>query len=132
MHGARVAQTSGAGKVKTNSGQRRAAVVLVNAASAEQADSIAQTLVDERLAACANIVSPIRSVYRWKGEVETATEHLMIIKTRANLIVKVAARVKGLHSYEVPEVIALPIVAGARSYLDWVFESTAAPRRGKN
>jgi periplasmic divalent cation tolerance protein len=117
--------------VKTNSASWRAAVVLVNAASAEQADSIAHTLVGERLAACANIVSSIRSVYRWKGEVETATEHLMIIKTRANLVAKVEARVKELHSYEVPEVIALPIVAGAKSYLDWVFESTAATRRGK-
>ena len=130
MHGARVAQAAGARELKTPSSSRRAAVVLVNAASAEQADSIAHTLVGERLAACANIVSPIRSVYRWKGEVETATEHLMIIKTRANLIAKVEARVRQLHSYEVPEIIALPIVAGAKSYLDWVFESTAPPRRG--
>lgn len=116
--------------MKTNTASKPAVVVLVNAANAEQADSIAQTLVDERLAACANIVSPIHSVYRWKGEVETATEHLMIIKKRANLVAKVEARVKELHSYEVPEVIALPIVAGAKSYLDWVFESTVT-RRGK-
>ena len=117
--------------MKTKSASKRAAVILVNAASIEQAGSIAHTLVDERLAACANIVSPIRSVYRWKGEVETETEHLMIIKTRAALIAKVEARVKQLHSYEVPEIIALPIVAGAKSYLDWVFESTAANRRDK-
>ena len=85
---------------------------------------IAHTLVSERLAACANIVSPIRSVYRWNDEVQTDTEHLLIIKTRANLVAKVAARVKELHSYEVPEVIALPILAGAKSYLDWLFSST--------
>jgi periplasmic divalent cation tolerance protein len=117
--------------VKTNAASRRTVVVLVNAASADEADAIARALVDERLVACANIVSPIRSVYRWKGEVETATEHLMIIKTRANLVAKVEARVKELHSYEVPEVIALPIIAGSKSYLDWVFESTAAARPSK-
>ena len=117
--------------MKTNSASRRAVVVLVNAASAEEADAIARALVGEKFAACANIVSPIRSVYRWKGEVETETEHLMIIKTRANLVAKVEARVKELHSYEVPEIIALPIVAGSKSYLDWVFDSTAAARRSK-
>ncbi len=106
-----------------------AIVVLVNASTEEQARLIANALVRERLAACANIVSPISSVYRWKGEVQTETEHLMIIKTRANLFEKVAARVKELHSYEVPEVIALPIVAGSRAYLDWVFESTIAEPR---
>ena len=74
-------------------------------------------------------MSPIRSVYRWNGEVQTETEHLMIIKTRANLVAKVEARVKELHSYEVPEVIALPIVAGAKSYLDWVVASTTAKPR---
>jgi periplasmic divalent cation tolerance protein len=101
-----------------------AAVVLVTAGSEEQATQIAHALVSERLAACANIVSPIRSVYRWNDEVQTDTEHLLIIKTRANLVAKVAARVKELHSYEVPEVIALPILAGAKSYLDWLFSST--------
>ncbi len=85
---------------------------------------IAHTLVSERLAACANIVSPIRSVYRWNDEVHTDTEHLLIIKTRANLVAKVAARVKELHSYEVPEVRSRsPILAAfaAKSYLDWLF-----------
>ncbi len=105
--------------------------MLVNAASADEADLIARALVNEHLAACANIVSPIRSVYRWDGEVQTATEHMMLIKTRANLVPKVEARVKELHGYEVPEVIALPIIAGAKSYLDWVFASTAPARRGK-
>ena len=70
----------------------QAAVVLVNAASEEQALRIANALVGERLAACANIVSPIRSIYRWQGEVQTDTEHTMIIKTRAKLVAKVEAR----------------------------------------
>ncbi len=115
--------------MKRRARSRDARVVLVNAASEEQALSIAKALVTERLAACANIVSPIRSVYRWEGAVHDETEHLMIIKTRASLVAKVEARVKALHSYEVPEVIALPIVAGSSSYLDWVFDSTAAEPR---
>jgi periplasmic divalent cation tolerance protein len=107
--------------------KKQASVVLVNTGSEEQAATIARALVDERLVACVNIVSPIRSIYRWKDEVQTETEHMMIIKTRANLVRKVEARVRELHSYEVPEVIALPIVAGAKPYLDWIFESTDAP-----
>jgi periplasmic divalent cation tolerance protein len=106
-----------------------ASVVFVTAASAEQAGLIAHALVGERLAACVNVVSPIRSIYRWNDEVQSDTEHLMIVKTRANLVAKVAVRVKELHSYEVPEVIALPIVAGAEAYLDWLFASTTAEPR---
>ena len=109
--------------------KKQASVVLVNAGNAQQAETIAQALVSEKLAACVNIVSPIRSIYRWKGEVQTETEHMMIIKTRANLVAKVEARVRELHSYEVPEVIALPIDAGSKPYLDWIFESTDAPTR---
>jgi periplasmic divalent cation tolerance protein len=107
-----------------------ATVVFVTAGSEEQAAMIANVLVGERLAACVNIVSPIRSIYRWNEGVQSDTEHLMIIKTRASLLSKLEMRVKELHSYEVPEVIALPIVAGAKSYLDWIFASTSAkPRR---
>ena len=98
----------------------QAAVVLVNASSEQQALRIANALVGERLAACANIVSPIRSIYRWQGEVQTDTEHTMIIKTRAKLVAKVEARVKELHSYEVPEILALPVVEGSKAYLDWL------------
>ena len=115
--------------MKSNSISTSAIVILVNAASEEQAGLIAHALVGERLAACVNIVSPIRSIYRWQDEVQTETEHLMIIKTRATLAPKVEARVKELHSYEVPEVITLPIVAGAKSYLDWVLASTITPTR---
>jgi periplasmic divalent cation tolerance protein len=113
--------------MKSDSGSTGAVVVLVNAVSDEQAGIIAHALVGERLAACVNIVSPIRSIYRWNDEVQTDTEHLMIIKTRATLVPKVEKRVNELHSYEVPEVIAVPILAGARSYLDWVFGSTIVP-----
>ena len=106
-------------------------VVLINTGSEEQATEIARVLVDERLAACANIVSPIRSIYRWKDAVQDETEHMMIIKTRAELFAQLESRVKELHSYEVPEIIALPIVEGAKSYLDWVFASTATAQGKK-
>ena len=108
-----------------------AIVVLINAESQEQALGIARMLVEERLAACANIISPIRSVYRWQGAVQDESEHMMIVKTRAELFARLEARVKEVHRYEVPEIIALPIVEGAKSYLDWVFESTDPIGRDK-
>jgi len=107
--------------------KREASVVFVTAGNEQQAELIARALVDEHLAACVNIVSPIRSIYRWGNQVQSDTEHLMIIKTRAKLVTKVEARVRELHSYEVPEIIALPIVAGAKPYLEWIFESTIGP-----
>ena len=119
--------------MKSGGASTRTSVMFVTAASEEQAGLIAHALVGERLAACVNIVSPIRSIYRWNDEVQTDTEHLMVIKTRATLAPKVAARVKELHSYEVPEVIAVPIIAGAKSYLDWVLASTiTSPGRSKS
>jgi periplasmic divalent cation tolerance protein len=117
--------------MKSHLGAIDAIVVFVTAASLEQAERIAHALVGERLAACANIVSPIRSIYRWKDEILSDTEHLMIIKTRASLLAKIEARVKELHSYEVPEIIAIPIAAGAKPYLDWIIESTVVSRAAK-
>jgi periplasmic divalent cation tolerance protein len=131
MHRAGIAQTVDARKLKNHLGADDAIVVFVTAASLEQAEQIAHALVGERLAACANIVSPIRSIYRWKDEIQNDAEHLMIIKTRANLLAKLETRVRALHSYEVPEVIALPIVAGAKPYLDWISDSTVAARSTK-
>jgi periplasmic divalent cation tolerance protein len=101
-------------------------VVLVTCASAKEARKIARALVKERLAACANILaSPVQSVYRWKGTVESAKEFLLIIKTTKARFPKLTATVKRLHSYDVPEIIALPVAAGALDYLDWVSESVA-------
>jgi periplasmic divalent cation tolerance protein len=99
---------------------------MVTAASEEQAVSIARALVGERLAACANIVGPIRSIYRWQGEVHDDSEHLMLIKTRASLVSKIESRVRQLHSYEVPEVIAVSIAGGAKPYLEWLLDSTSS------
>lgn len=98
--------------------------VLVTAAEAEEAERIARTVVAERLAACVNILGGVRSIYRWEGRVEDASEQLLVLKARGADVPALIARVRALHSYEVPEVIALPIVAGSESYLAWLGAST--------
>ncbi|HUO05112.1 MAG TPA: divalent-cation tolerance protein CutA [Candidatus Binataceae bacterium] len=109
----------------------RLIAVLTTTATEQQAAAIARTLVDERLAACVNIVGPIRSVYRWRAAVEDEREFLLVIKTRATLYVKAESRIRQLHSYEVPEVICLPIGRGAPPYVKWLLESTAGGRVAK-
>jgi periplasmic divalent cation tolerance protein len=109
-------------------------LIFSTAASEEQAQSIAQALVAERLAACVNIVGPIRSIYRWREAIEDEREFLIIIKTRATLYVKVEKRIRELHSYEVAEVISASIDRGSPPYLKWMLEATAprgAPRPAK-
>jgi periplasmic divalent cation tolerance protein len=102
-----------------------ARIVLVTAGDERQARSIARTLVDERLAACVNIVGPMRSVYRWRDAVNDETEYLLIIKTRATLVSRLERRLDDLHSYEVPEMLAVTPSAGSSAYLGWLLESTA-------
>ncbi|HXZ18963.1 MAG TPA: divalent-cation tolerance protein CutA [Candidatus Acidoferrales bacterium] len=105
-------------------------VVLITCSSEEEASRIARALVVERLAACVNILeSPVRSIYRWKGRVETAMEHLLIVKTRRARIHALEAAVKRLHSYDTPEMIALPVAEGSRRYLAWLDESVSPPSR---
>ncbi|HLK11785.1 MAG TPA: divalent-cation tolerance protein CutA [Candidatus Binatia bacterium] len=101
-----------------------AVVVLVSVATAEEGVRIGRTLVEERLAACVNVVGPMRSIYRWEGAVEEAAEHLLLVKARAVDADALAARVQTLHSYAVPEVLALPVRAGAAAYLAWLAEAT--------
>jgi periplasmic divalent cation tolerance protein len=103
-------------------------VIFVTAGSEAEAEKIARALVEEQLAACVNILNPIRSIYRWQGQVADDREWLLLIKTRAERFAAVESRVKALHSYQVPEVIALPIVAGAEGYLRWLRESVSEPR----
>jgi periplasmic divalent cation tolerance protein len=99
-------------------------VVFVTAATVEEAERIAQALVGERLAACVSVVPNVGSCYRWQGELCTDQEALLIIKTRAALFDAVAAKVRQLHSYQVPEILALPVSRGAESYLRWLAEET--------
>jgi periplasmic divalent cation tolerance protein len=101
-------------------------VVLVTCSSIREANRIARALVESRLAACGNIFEgPVRSVYRWKGKVETAKEFLLLIKTSRRRFQQLQAEVQRLHSYDFPEIIALPISVGSRSYLAWLDESVA-------
>jgi periplasmic divalent cation tolerance protein len=95
------------------------------AGSPEEARRISTALVDKQLAACVNIVDNIHSIYRWQGATESAAESLMLIKTRANLIPAIELRLRELHSYDVPELVAVPIAQGAQPYLDWLLASTS-------
>ncbi len=99
-------------------------VVYCTAPSNEVAAAIAESLVTGRLAACVNIVGGILSIYTWKGELCREEECLMIIKTRLELFEPLRERIVALHPYEVPEIVAIPIVAGHVPYLDWIDEST--------
>jgi periplasmic divalent cation tolerance protein len=100
-------------------------VVYVTTGSPEQSERIARVLVEERLAACVSRNAPIQSVYRWQGEVERSEEELLIIKTRRELFSALERRVRELHSYEVPEIIALPVLEGSAQYLRWVREQVS-------
>jgi len=99
-------------------------VVLITAPSEDVAAEIARAIVGERLAACANIVKGIRSIYRWEGAVQDDPEALMVVKTHASLFDALERRVRELHPYTVPEIIAMPIVSGSKPYLDWISDST--------
>lgn len=99
-------------------------VVLVTTGGTAEAEQIATTLVNERLAACVNILNPIRSFYRWQGTLSDDQECLLLIKARAEDFAALEARVKTLHSYQVPEIIALPIVAGSDAYIHWLRSET--------
>ncbi|MGE0658623.1 MAG: divalent-cation tolerance protein CutA [Reyranellaceae bacterium] len=98
--------------------------VYVTTATIEQARAIGRRLVEDRLAACANVLPGIESIYRWQGAIETAQESVLILKTRAALVDQLAARVRELHTYDCPCVVALPIVAGNPAYLRWIETET--------
>ncbi|RXZ44568.1 divalent-cation tolerance protein CutA [Crenobacter cavernae] len=100
-------------------------IVLCNAPDEATASRLAETLVGEGLAACVNLLAPCRSVYRWQGRVETASEVPMLIKTTAERYPALEARLAELHPYEVPEIVALPLSAGLPAYLAWLADSIA-------
>lgn len=100
-----------------------AIVVFLTAAHGEEAARIAEMLVGARLAACVQILPPMESVYRWQGRIERQSEVLLIAKTIQSKFEELEREVIALHSYETPEIIAVPIVAGSKRYLDWLDES---------
>jgi len=99
-------------------------LVLVTCGSEEEALRISNGLVAEQLAACVNLISPVRSIYRWEGKIWDEKEWLLIIKTHKKKFDELEKKVKSLHSYSVPEIIALPIIEGSSSYLEWLLEMT--------
>jgi periplasmic divalent cation tolerance protein len=100
-------------------------VALVTAPDPETAARIARTLIEERLAACVNLVPGVRSIYRWEGSVQEEAETLLIVKTRAGRAEALEARVRALHPYELPEVLRLAAAGGSAPYLAWVLGETA-------
>jgi len=98
-------------------------LILSTASSKDEAQHIARALVDRKLVACVNIIGPIDSIYRWKGEVENAQEFLLMMKTDGDLFERVRDAVKSLHSYEVPEVIQVSVENGLPAYLQWISTS---------
>jgi periplasmic divalent cation tolerance protein len=95
-------------------------VVFSTCSGEEEAGKLAQALVEERLAACVSVIPGVRSYYRWQGAIESSAECLLVIKSSRELLAPLCATVDRLHSYEVPEVVALPIVDGAAAYLEWL------------
>lgn len=100
-------------------------VVLITAVSREEADRIARRLVEDRLAACVTIVPQVRSIFMWEQKLSQEDEVLLLVKSRRAQFAQLAEAVKRLHSYSVPEIIALPVVMGSADYLRWVSESTS-------
>jgi len=99
-------------------------VVFITASNEDEAARIAKALIGARLAGCVNLIKNIRSIYSWQGKVEDETDVLMIVKTQKSLFDSLMKKVKELHSYTVPEIIAMPIVKGSEDYLKWLREVT--------
>ncbi len=98
--------------------------VLVTVPDAGKAAELARALVEERLAACGNVVAGVRSIYRWEGKVQDEGEALLVLKTARRRFPDLLARIRSLHPYEVPEILAIPVEEGHGAYLDWVDQST--------
>jgi len=95
-------------------------IVLTTCGNAAEAEELARVLVEENLAACVNTLPGVNSIYRWQGEVETAQEYLLLIKSLSSNYDAIEQRIRALHTYELPEIIAVPIACGLTDYLNWI------------
>ena len=100
--------------------ERSAAIVMVTVSSQAEADKIASVLLENRKAACVNIIPGVASRFWWQGKIDSASEEILLIKTRLSLVPQIIELVKKNHSYTVPEIIAVPVIEGSREYLDWI------------
>jgi len=106
-------------------------VILSTCATQEEAEKLARLLLDRRLAACVNVIPHIRSYYRWKGAIESADECLLVVKSSRELFGSIGAVLEKEHSYEVPELLALPVVEGATNYLNWLLANLRSAPEGE-
>lgn len=100
-------------------------VILITTADAKEAQQISRVLLEQRKAACVNIISNVDSSFWWEGKIDSARENLLIVKSKASLLPEIINLVKKTHSYTVPEIIALPIIGGNQDYLDWIEKSVS-------
>jgi periplasmic divalent cation tolerance protein len=103
-------------------------IIFVTTKDKTEAETLSQSLLKDKLIACANLINPIDSFFHWQNKIERADECLIIMKSRLDLFKQIVEQVKGLHTYEVPEVLALPIVDGSKDYLDWMDTVLQYPR----
>ncbi len=107
-----------------------ARIVMTTVASQEEATRLGRTLVEERLAACATLLSPVQSIYRWQGKIDSTAESLLLLKTAADQLPALEVRLQELHSYETPEFLVLEIEAGSHAYLEWLNASVGSANLG--
>ncbi len=95
-------------------------LIIVTTPSKSEAENITQHLLDEKLIACGNIIGPVHSLFRWSGNIERAEEYLTLMKTRRQLFGLIERKIKTLHSYEIPEILAVQVADGSKTYLEWL------------
>jgi len=111
---------------------RQCRIILVTCGTLREARRIARAVVEAKFAACVNVIlNPVESIYRWKGKIEVSREYLLVMKSTAKRLPELERMVQGMHSYDVPEFLVLPVVSGSHEYLGWLVESVKPPRTRK-
>jgi periplasmic divalent cation tolerance protein len=109
---------------KTTDSRKLSIIVLVTCPDKESANNIASSLIEKKLVACVNTINNVESIFRWKGKIEKSSENLLIIKSKKRLLKKLIADVQQNHPYQLPEILALPIIGGSKAYIDWLNNET--------
>lgn len=109
---------------QTTASRKSSIIVLVTCPDKESANKIASSLIEKKLAACVNTINNVESIFRWKGKIEKSSENLLIIKSKKRLLKKLITDVQQNHPYQLPEILALPIIGGSKAYIDWLNNET--------